>query len=229
MSAWSDGAPTRKNGPVTVSMINGMDDDVTPMPSSPKLPPLEERRTKNGKKLSAPQRATKAVSKIRQFEGPRGYSSRAAVYLRYVAYFFAIVIGSALTEVFTEGIPNADGGGKWMFFAMTTIVVGGAVASVLYTNLRNEIVEKVRHYLFGYALLPGVLVALFLYVSRGFLGMDAFSGMLGTALPVVFLCTVIIPSLVFIKEIMGMRTMYRSRLDDQEAVALWTRNDGHQR
>jgi hypothetical protein len=49
------------------------------------------------------------------------------------------------------------------------------------------------------------------------------------ALPVVFLLTVVLPAFIFVKEIAGMRAIYRSTLDDQEAVTLWTRQDGLQR
>ena len=48
-------------------------------------------------------------------------------------------------------------------------------------------------------------------------------------MPIVFLATVILPVFIFIKEMAGIRTLYRTKLDDQEQVSLWTRNDGLQR
>lgn len=220
MGAFSDGAPSRAKA------ATFQEEGMLNLGETSKLPPLPGHEPD---RLSAPKRATKAVSRIQQFEGGRGYSARTSVYLRYFAYFAAIILCSSLTEVFTKGIPNASGGGRWMFFSMATIVVSGAISSLFFTNLRNEIAEKIRHYIFGYAMIPGTLVALFLFVAQNYLGMDAFGGTLAMALPVVFLCTVIIPALVFLKEISGLRTIHRSKLDDQEAVALWTRNDGLQR
>lgn len=217
MSAFSDGAPLRKNS-VIFDESTG-----TPIPPAAELPPLENQPKKSKKKY-------RPASRHYQAEGPRWFSARVAVYLRYLAYMGTILICSGLTEVFTRGLPTANGGGKWMLFSMATIVIVGAVASLFYTNLRNEIVDKVRSYIFGMALFPGTLIALFLYATEDFLGRDAFSSTLATALPIVFLCTVIIPALVFIKEITGLRSVHRSKLDDEEAVLLWTRQqDGLQR
>jgi hypothetical protein len=39
----------------------------------------------------------------------------------------------------------------------------------------------------------------------------------------------VLPSFIFVKEVTGMRSLYRSNLDDQEAVTLWTRQDGLQK
>lgn len=217
MGAWSDGSPVGRN----VTPLPGTDAE-SMLPKNASLPSL-------GKEVSPPQKIPRPVSRIRQFEGPRGYSTRTAVYFRYAAYFALIVGCSAMTEFFTKDIPNAVGGGRWMFFASTVIVVGGAISSLFYTNIRKEIVEKVRHYIFGISLFPGTLVALFLYITKDFLGQDAFGGTLQLALPIVFLATVILPSLIFVKEMVGIRTLHRSRLDDQEAVMLWTRQDGFQR
>jgi heme/copper-type cytochrome/quinol oxidase subunit 3 len=149
--------------------------------------------------------------------------------MRYMSYFAVIVGASALTQALTAGIPNASNGGMWMFLSATVIVFGGALGTLFYANLRNEVIERVRHYVFGISVLPGLLVAVFLRATREFLGGDAFGGTLEVALPIVFLCTVILPALVFIKELAGIRTLHRSRMDDQEAMALWTRQDGIQR
>lgn len=175
------------------------------------------------------ERATRAVSRLQQFEGLRGRSTRAALALRYVAYLLSIVLFSALTQAATRGIKYAEGGGVFMLLSCTTISVVGAVATLFYVNLRNEIIARVRHYIFGIVLLPGTLLALFLFVTKSWWGEDTFSSTLSMALPVVFLVTVVLPAFIFVKEIAGMRAIYRSTLDDQEAVTLWTRQDGLQR
>jgi hypothetical protein len=174
-------------------------------------------------------RATRAVSRLQQFEGLRGRSTRAALALRYVAYLFTIVVLSALTQGATDDIKYAEGGGVFMLLSCTTISVVGSVATLFYVNLRNEIIARVRHYIFGIILFPGTLLALFLYVTKSWWGQDTFSSTLSMALPVVFLVTVVLPAFIFVKEIAGMRAIYRSTLDDQEAVSLWSRQDGLQR
>jgi hypothetical protein len=83
--------------------------------------------------------------------------------------------------------------------------------------------------MFGIVLFPGTLLALFLHVTKSWWGQDSISSTLSMALPVVFLLTVVLPAFIFVKEIAGMRAIYRSTLDDQEAVTLWTRQDGLQR
>jgi hypothetical protein len=174
-------------------------------------------------------RATRAVSRLQQFEGLRGRSTRASLVFRYMTYVLSIMLFSALTQGATEGIRYAEDGGLFMLLSCTTISVVGAISTLFYVNLRNEILARVRHYIFGIVLLPGTLLAIFLFVTKSWWGTDTFSSTLSMALPVIFLVTVVMPAFIFVKEIAGMRAIYRSTLDDQEAVTLWTRQDGLQR
>lgn len=189
-------------------------------------PPLPGARTEG---TSLPARITRRVERIQQAEGPRGRATRASVYFRYMSYMFFIVAACAVTQAATEGVPYASNGGWIMLLSIAAIVLVGAGATMFYANLRPELIEKVRQYIFGYILPSGVLVAIFLRVSQDWFGPDTFGTTLSQALPVVFLATVVLPTLVFVKEVTGLRTIYRSRMDDQEAVALWTRQDGFQR
>jgi Na+/proline symporter len=113
-----------------------------------------------------------------------------------------------------------------MLLACTTVISIGAVSTLFYVNLRNTIVQRVRHYVFGIIAFPGALLALFLKGAQTWLSKDALGSTLGAALPVLFLATVIIPAFVFAKEMMGIRSLHLSKLDDEEAVKLWTRQDG---
>ena len=174
-------------------------------------------------------RVTRTVNRISQFEGLRGRSTRNSLFFRYISYMLIIIASSALTQGATLGIRYAEGGGIFMLLSCTSITVVGAIATLFYVNLRNEIISRIRHYVFGIICFPGVLLALFLYATSSWWGDDAFSNTLSTALPVIFLVTVVLPAFIFIKEIAGMRTIYRSTLDDEEAVALWSRQDGLQR
>lgn len=174
-------------------------------------------------------RATRAASRLMQFEGLRGRSTRASLAFRYIAYILTILTGAAVTQAATNGVKYAEGGGVFMLISCTSVSVVGAVATLFYVNLRNEIIARVRHYIFGIITFPGTLLALFIYATASWWGTDTFSTTVSTALPVLFLVTVVLPAFIFIKEIAGMRTIYRSTLDDEEAVALWSRQDGLQR
>lgn len=213
--AWSDGAPLR-NLPREENTRRLGGDDV---PANRPAP------------TSITERATRKVSRIRQFEGLRGYSSRATLAIKYINYFLLILLCCGLTGYLTKSVRFASGGGTFMLFSIAVITVTGAVATLFYVNLRNELVERVRHYVFGIVLIPGTLLAMTLrafqeweWANEGSLG-----GTLRGALPVVFLASVVLPAIVFVKEIVGIRTLHRSKLDDEESVQLWTRQDGLQR
>ena len=170
------------------------------------------------------------VSRVMQFEGLRGRSTRAAVILRYVAYMFAVAICSSLTQVFTSGLANVSGGGWFMLLCITTIGAVGAGATMVYPNLRPELVQRSRFYMFNVVCVPGTLFAAVLRTAQHWMGTDTLGRTLGMAIPLIFLSTLILPALVFVKEIVGLRGVSRSKLDDEEAVLLWTRqSDGMSR
>lgn len=173
---------------------------------------------------------TEKVSRVMQFEGLRGRSNRFAVVFRYASYFLSILVASSLTQVFTAGIANVSGGGWFMLICVTTICAVGAGATMAYPNLRPELVHKVRFYSFNVVAIPGTIFAGVLRTSQQWLGVDTLGKTLGMAIPLIFLSTLILPALVFVKEVVGLRGISRSKLDDQEAVLLWTRqSDGKAR
>jgi len=165
----------------------------------------------------------------RTIEGNRFISSRSNVFLRYIIFGLAIWFFSTMTEIFTSGINHISAGGKFMFFCDSVVASIGAISTLFYVNLRKEIIEKIRHYIFGIITIPGFIVALVMHYSIKWLGSDTFGSTIAIAMPILFLATVVLPVFIFVKEIAGMRTLYRSKLDDQEQVILWTRNDGLQR
>lgn len=182
--------------------------------------------TKPGKYTGGVTEKVQKISKIRKIEGPRGYSTRAAVILRYVGYAFVILVASGLTQAATNGVSNAQGGGWFMLLSITSVIVVGAISTLFYLNMRVTIVSRVRHYVFGLIALPGTLLAIFLKAAESWLGSDTLGSTLGLALPIIFLATIILPAFVFAKEMMSIRTLNQSKLDDEEAVLLWTRQDG---
>jgi len=45
------------------------------------------------------------------------------------------------------------------------------------------------------------------------------------ALPYLFWATVVVPPFIFAKTIFGLRKLHRERMDDEELMSLWTRQD----
>lgn len=171
------------------------------------------------------------VSRITQFEGKRGLSARAALSVKWMVFYLFALLGCGLTEFLTAGTPYATHGGVFMLGSVTLIAAVGAACTIFYVNIRTEIVEKVRHYIFAIVVVPGTLVAGIVRVTQNWewINEGSLGSTLQFALPIVFLTTVVLPTFIFVKEMLEIRTIHRSKLDDQEAVQLWTRLDGAQR
>lgn len=219
MSAFSDGAPaaSRRSAPNegwSTSFDSGF--DVPPMTVPPQLGTPEPR-------VSDPKRK-------RSVEGPRWLTTRATVWLRYLAYTLAVFGGCAVTEGLLSGVSTARNGGQWMLFSVGVLMVAAMFGLWRYPTHRNEIVEQARHYVFGIMVLPGTALAAVMWAAGQFFvdaaaSSEVFGTMLGTALPIVFFCTVVIPVLIYVKMVAGMRYMYRTREDDQETMSIYTRQD----
>jgi hypothetical protein len=208
--SWSDGAPmgpqVRDTNPFGVEMVYDPD----------------RRRPNTGRPASP-------AARLLQFEGLRGLSTQAAVYVRYSAAFAAILVGSAVIHALVAPTRWATAG-QWMLLAAALMVLTAAAGTMVYTNQRNEIIEQARHFIFGLALFPGLGFAVLMRASADFFAGpaaqgDAFASMLGNALPILYFITVLIPPLVFIKTIAGLRNLHRSNLDNEEYMRLYTRQD----
>lgn len=178
----------------------------------------------------APHRGTR----IHSSEGARGYSTRAAVYMRHAASFLVLVLGSAITHyALAAAGPYALDGGTVMFFLATLTLAIGALATIGYANHRNEILEQVRMYVFGMMVLPGTGIALVLWMVKGLISSqanpDAFTQTLDVGLLMVFGAVLIMPPIVFLRLMAGIRTMHRTTRDDQEVMQAFSRVDGAQR
>jgi len=175
----------------------------------------------------------KRVANRRTFEGPRGASTRAAVYLRYAAYFLGIMIASAVTSGCFANVPGATSGGMWMLLSVSFQLATAAVGSFAFANRRPEITQQVRSYVFGYTVLPGTGMAIFMWAARhiptGPTGSDVFVNSLNSALPWLYFLPIILPTVIFLKTVAGMRVLNREQGDDQELMRTYTRIDGRQR
>lgn len=230
-SAFADGAPVRTAGGAAAAGSYG-DGSTTGKPRlegfadglGPTMPPIQP----------SPEPNSPPPSKLRSMvEGPRGLSVRTTVYLRYIGYMFVIVFGSAVSHwCFSQTAWWA--GGYVMFAGSVLMTVTAAVGTWFFTNNRHEVIEQFKHYTIGIAVIPGTAIAVVNWTAQGlFHGpmaqTDAFMSAMGSALPILYFVTVVVPSVIFIKVVAGLRTIHRSRLDDQEAWEAYSRIDKLQR
>ena len=205
-------------------------------PASP-----SERLPWDGNPAAAPEEGStvakviKTASRIRQFEGWRGYSNRTLVALRQGAAAALIVLCYLLAEWAFSTRPSLRYGGEMLLFSAAFIQVIGAIGTIAYAESRFQIVDQARHFTFGIVVLPGAAVALFIRLIDSALGDtagdDVFTGMLmGNGLPLVYFSVVIIPAFVFAKYIFGgLRSVNRRALADEETMAAYMRHDKLQR
>jgi hypothetical protein len=182
------------------------------------------------------QRVTGAArrARIARVEGPRGEATRSAIWLRYVGYFLVIITLSSLTQAALGAAGTTHNGGMFMLFAMTLMALTAAFGCALYPTHRDDIIEELRHYMFGLCLYPATGVAVVIWAMQSMLTSpnaeaDTMAQLLSFSVPVVFVCTLIIPPVVFIKIVAGAQTLHRSTLDDEEMVNVYTRQGPHQR
>lgn len=194
--------------------------------------PFADRAPRSGSPVGA---ANNLVSRIRQFEGRRGYSVRASVAIRYATYLVGVVICAAISHYMFSTNATWAMGGYAMLFSATLQFATAAVGTIMWSNYRNEIVAQCRHFVFGITVLPGTGLAIFMRGMQGLLAapsadQDTFAQILsGPALPLMYFCTIAIPAAIFVKVVAGMRTLNRSHLDDEEMMAAYSRQDGRQR
>lgn len=172
--------------------------------------------------------------RILRTEGPRGAVTRSTVWLRYVGYLLTIVACSALTHGLLVRAQTTQLGGKFMLFAAALMAFTAAVGCAVYPTHRDMVIEEFRHYVFGLCLYPGTGIAAIIWAMQSMLDNpnandDTMMQLLSFSVPVVFVCTLLIPPALFIKQVVGAQTLHRSTLDDEEMVAMYTRQDGHQR
>lgn len=180
-------------------------------------------------------RTMKLATRIRTYEGLRGYSVRGSVILRQIGAFGAVIACSAVSHWAFSSRPDWRFGGMLMLFSVAFITLLAAVGTVLYAESRRQIIDQCRHFAFGIVLFPGTALALFMRVVTSALGpgssSDMFTSVLqGNGLPLVYLSVVAIPAFVFAKYIFGgLRSINRRALADEETLAAYMRQDGWQR
>lgn len=177
---------------------------------------------------------TERRSRIRTTEGPRGAATRASIWVRHLVYFGTVLGCCSVTHAALSAAATTQSGGLFMLFAATLMAFVGALGCALYPTHRDNIVEELRHYMFGVCLYPATGVAVVIWAMQSMLnsptaGTDTMGQLLAFSVPVIFVCTLIIPPVIFIKVVAGAQTLHRSTLDDEELVALHTRQGPLQR
>jgi hypothetical protein len=175
--------------------------------------------------------STRPASRRFTFEGPRGASTRASIWLRYCSYLLVIILSTVITGACFAAVPGASSGGQWLLLSAAFQLGTAAVGSWFVPNHRPEIIQQVRAYVFGYTVLPGTAIAIFMWAANHMAPAtsDVFVSTMQSALPWIFFLPIILPAIIFIKSVAGMRVINREQLDDQEMMRVYSRIDGLQR
>ena len=208
-----------------------------PVSHAPTSRTLARPRPNMGPTESAPQSpAVKRLASRRarrhRNEGLRGVSVRATVVLRYLSYWFIIVLAGAITHYCFKSVPEASSGGIWLMASCAFQLATAAAGSLFAAHRRDEIIEQLRAYVFGYTVVPGLGVAVFMWVARNMVSSgsdDLFIRTAVSALPWIYFIPVLIPAVIFLRMVAGFRTIDKIGLDDEELLQIYTRNDGRQR
>lgn len=218
MSVFADGAPGGWVGPMPTP------GNTTPWEADPEPSPD-----------SVVGRVAKVATRLRTYEGMRGTSTRMSVALRQVGAFGTLVACVAVSHWSFSARPDWRFGGMLMLFSVSFILAVAAVGTMLYAESRQQIIDQARHFTYGIVLLPGAALAVFMRLVSSTLGPaangDVFAAVLqGNGLALVYLSVVAIPSFVFAKYVFGgLRSINRRALADEETMAAYMRQDGHQR
>jgi hypothetical protein len=181
-------------------------------------------------------RTTRVASRMRTFEGLRGYSTRVSVVARHASSFLGLLLCVAICHWAFAPVASWRFGGMVMLYSVTFISLIAAIGTVLYAEARSDIQRQCRHFIFGIIALPGTSMALFMRLIHGNLTApsaqeDMFVSVLrGNALPLAYFSLVVIPAFVFAKYVFGgIRSANRSAMTAEEQLATYMRHDGWQR
>lgn len=205
--------------------------DGAPSTPQPRHMPWDNTQPAAPVEGSTVERVVKSASRIRQFEGWRGYSNRALVALRQLGAFLIIALGYLTAEWAFAGNPTWEFGGEMMVYSAAFIQFCAALGSIIYAESRYQIIEQARHFTFGIVVLPATALSIFMKIITSAVdtstSSDIFTGMLlGNGLPLLYFSVVVIPAFVFAKYIFGgLRSVNRKAMADEETLSTYMRQD----
>ncbi len=173
----------------------------------------------------------KKVSMLYTVEGSRGYSLRTSIVLRYIAYLLSLFTCCLFTQAILQDVQGARNGGRWMLVSASIMLLTAVYGTMRFPQHRVELIRQARHFVFGIAVVPGTVLAVFMWATQdNFVNQvdDSFAMLLINALPILYFVTVLVPAAIFVKTVAGLGNIYRTKEDDQESVSRWTRQDGFQ-
>lgn len=174
---------------------------------------------------------TKKVSMLYTVEGSRGYSLRTSIILKNIALFLSLIVCCVFSQAVLQNVQGARNGGRWMLVSAAIMLVTAVYGTMRYPHHRAELIRQARHFVFGIAVVPGTVLAIFMWATQdNFANQvdDSFAMLLINALPILYFVTVLVPAAIFVKTVAGLGNLYRTKEDDQESVSRWTRQDGLQ-
>lgn len=174
------------------------------------------------------------LAAVRTTEGERGVATRWAVVFRYLAYLGGIVAIAAVVGAMPALGTLAS---QLIIVSSVMIIVTAAVGTIAFPTERRALVDQMRFFVFGIVCFPSVVLGALLSVvnnanvaSAGISAAGSSDALIvgigQSAIPYLFWATVVVPPFLFVKTVVGMRKLHRQRMDDEEAVRLWTRQDG---
>ena len=123
-----------------------------------------------------------------------------------------------------------------MLYTVAYMGVVAVVGTLFYAESRMKIAEQFRQFTFGIVTLPGAGIAILSRILGSALNTESSEGdqflslLTGNGIMLVYFATVVIPAAVFTKYVFGgVRTAHRNGLADEEAIAVYQRQDGMQR
>lgn len=206
--------------------------DGAPESSSKSAVPWERNPASAPEEGSTVERVINAATRIRSFEGWRGYSNRIVVAARQVGAFALLLLAYLATEWAFSGYDAWRHGGEMMLFSVATIQLSSALGTVMYAESRFKIIEQARQFTFGLVAFPAAGLAVFMRVVLSSVDVgsssDVFTSMLiGNGLPLLFFSCVVIPAVVHLKYIFGgVRAASRAALADEEYIEQYSRYNG---
>lgn len=179
-----------------------------------------------------PPELVERLSRRWRSEGPGAPATRASVWLKHLTYLVVTLLCVAVVHAAYSVDPALRVGGYLLLTSMTIMYATAAVGTLVHADSRDEIADLLRRFAFSYVLFPATGIAVLFWAlhqldvaNEG----DMLYRLVYEGLTWLFVLDVFFPMAIFIKSVVGFRTLKKSKMDPEEEMGLWTRQDGLQR